>query len=395
MSVNTLLAPCRIPINKTIMDVRMKKVFLYIVIALLLLGIPATIYILSQQRDIRTRAAPATTLTLTPAVQTVKAGDTFKLNVDIDPATNQVVSGYIYVTYDPAKLEAKTITNGSSAPRVLNSGIVENGTASIKVGAASNAAPIATRGTIAVITFTAKEATNNLTPAVVQFASNTFAGGLNDATANVLAGTNPAKITITGANSTGATFRSGSPTPTATPTASLARTITPTAGATPTATPTASLSVILTPTVTPTLSASQSAIASVSAIALQIVAPEVNADVTTSQPIISGKAPPGSTVTIVIHSDTGVTVTVTADANGNWVYTPTTPLDPGPHSVVASAQDAAGTTQTATTTFVVAGGEEVGASESAIPISGNIQATLLLVGLGILLISTGVFVWHF
>lgn len=350
------------------MDVRMKKMFLYIVVGLLLLGIPATIFFLGQQRDIRTRAAPATTLALTPAVQTVTVGSSnFKLDVDINPETNQVVSAYIYVTYDPTKLEAKTITNGPSAPRVLNSGIIENGTASIKVGAASNAQPIVTRGTIAVITFTAKEATNNLTPAVVQFASNTFAGGLNEPTANVLVGTTPAKITITDANSPGANFTSGSPTPTATPTATL------------------------TPTLTPTPPASGSG----ESTALQILTPKENADVTSSQPLVSGKAAPGTTVTIVIHSDTGTTVIVTADANGNWVYTPMTPLDPGPHSVVASAQDAAGTTQTATTTFVVAGAEEAGASESAVPISGNIQATLLIVGLGILLISSGVLVWHF
>jgi hypothetical protein len=358
------------------MGLQMKKVLLYIVIGLLLLGIPATIYFLGQQRDIRTRAAAATTLTLTPAVQTVKVDDNLKLNVDIDPGVNQVVSADIYLTYDPAKLEAKTITNGSSAPRVLNSGIIENGTASIKVGAASNAQPITTRGTIAVVTFTAKEATNDVTPTAVQFASNTFAGGLDEPTTNVLIGMTPAKITINGANSTGANFISGV-TPTATPTATLS----------PTATP------VLTPTLIPTLPASGSAESSASA--LQILTPAQNTDVTSSQPLISGKASPGSTVTIVIHSDAGTTVTVTADANGNWVYTPTTPLDPGPHSVVASAQDTAGTTQTSTTTFVVAGAGEAGASESAIPISGNIQTTLIIVGLGILLISSGILVWHF
>lgn len=343
----------------------MKKVFLYIAIGLLLLAIPAGVFFIGQQRDVRTRAAPATTLSLTPAVQTVNVGDTnLKLNVDIDPGANQVISADIYLTYDPTKLEAKTITNGPSTPRVLNSGIIENGTASIKVGAASNAQPIITRGTIAVIMFTPIAATSNFTPALVQFAANTFVGGLNEPTANVLVGTTPAKITITGTspNSPGAGF------PTTTPTA------------TPTAT--------LTPTLTPTLTASGSAESSPSA--LQILTPAQNADVTTSQPVISGKAAAGSTVTIVIHSDTGITVTVTADANGNWVYTPTTPLDPGLHSVVASAQTATGATQTATTTFVVAGAGESGATQSAIPISGSVETTILLLGLGIILIASGI-----
>lgn len=342
------------------MDVRMKKVLLYIFVGLLLLAIPVTVFFIGQQRNVRIRAAPATTLTLTPAAQTVSVGATnIKLNVDIDPGANQVVSAGIYLTYDPTKLEAKTITNGPSAPRVLNSGIIENGTASIKVGAASNTQPITTRGTIAVVTFTAKDATSNFTPASVQFASNTFVGGLNEPTANVLVGTTPAKITITGISTASASLLA--PTP-ALPAGRL--------------------------TITPTISATQSSEASPSA--LQILTPEENADVATSQPVIRGTAPPGSTVTIVIHSDTGITVTVTADANGNWVYTPTTPLDPGPHSVVASAQDASGTTETSTTTFVVASGGEAGSSESAVPISGSIQTTLLLLSLGIVLIASGI-----
>lgn len=361
--------------NQAIMGVRMKKVLLYIAIGLLLLAIPATVFFVGQQRDIRTRAAPATTLSLTPAVQTMSVGNTnLKLNVDIDPGANQVVSADIYLTYDPTKLEAKTITNGSSAPRVLNSGIIENGTASIKVGAASNSQPITTRGTLAVVTFTAKGATSNFTPALVQFASNTFVGGLNEPTANVLIGTTPAKITI---NATGIAIETFTNTATLTPTL------------TPTATPTATL----TPTLTPTLAATGSGESTPSAV--QILEPEQNAEVTTSQPVIRGKAPPGSTVTIVIHSDAGTTTTVTADANGNWVYTPTTPLDPGPHSVVASAQTAAGTTQTSTTSFVVAGAGEGGATESAVLISGSVETTILLLGLGILFIASGVLVWHF
>ncbi len=373
------------------MDVRMKKVFLYIAIGLLLLGIPATIFFFGQQRDIRAKAAPSTALTLTPAEQTVTmGGSNFKLNVDIDPGQNQVVSADIHLTYDPTKLEAQTITNGSSAPRVLTSGIIENGTASIKVGAASTAQPITTRGTVAVVTFTAKDVTNNFIPALVQFASNTFVGGLNEPTANVLIGTTPAKITINGANAndSGQNFNLGiaTSTPTVTPV------LTP--ASTPTATPTAAL----TPTLTPTPEASDSAQATASATALQILTPEGDAEVTTSQLVITGKALPGSIVTIVIHSDMGITVTVTADNNGNWKYAPTTLLDPGPHSIVASAQDATGTTQTATTTFVVASGagaDATGATVSAIPISGTIETTLLLLSLGVLLILTGSIVWHF
>jgi len=354
-----------------IMNVRMKKVFLYVVIGLLLLAIPAGVFYLSQNKDIRTRAAPATTLTLTPALQTVNVGDNLKLNVDIDPGSNQVVSADIYLTYDPTQLEAATITNGAAAPRVLNSGIIENGTASIKVGAASDEQPIVTRGTIAVLTLTAKSPTGNLTPSVVKFATNTFVGGLNEPTANVLIGTTPAKITITGpgaAASGSAAFPEATPNATPVPTSSL------------TPTPSATGSAAVTPPV------------------LKILSPEENASVITSQPIINGTASPSSTITIVIHSDTEQTVTITADKNGNWAYKPISPLSPGPHSVVASGLDASGTTQTSTTTFVVAGGtgtDTTGATVSALPVSGTSETTLFLLGVGILFIASGALVWHF
>lgn len=345
----------------------MKKVFLFVVVGLLLLAIPATIFFLGQQRDIRTRAAPATTLSLTPATQTVNVGSTFKLNVSMDPGPNQVVTANLYITYDVTKLQATAITNGANAPRILNSGVVENGTASIQVGAASNAQPITSAGPIAVVTFTAKSPTTAIAPAQIQFATNTFIGGLNEATANVLVGTTGAKITING---------------TASASASLSASNTSTASATLT----------LTPTLTPTRAASGSGTATTSAVT--IVSPTTNADVATTEPVIEGKAPPGSVVTIVIHS-TPLTVTVTTDANGNYSYTPTTPLDPGPHDVTASIQTAAGTTETATASFVVAAGSGLGggtASDTAMPVSGNVEATILLVGLGVLLLASGAFI---
>ncbi len=334
----------------------MKKIFLYIVIGFVLLAIPATVYFAGKQNDVRAKAAPATTLALSPASVSKQPGDTFKLNVDIDPASNQVTTVKVDLTYDSTKLEAQTITNGANAPRVLNSGIVASGSASIKVGAASNAQPIAIKGTVAVVTFKAKDGTGT-TPTQVKFAATTFVGGLNESTANVLIGTTGSTITIGGA---------GNSTPTLTPTPTIT----------------------LTPTLTPTIAASQSGQATPSAV--QILTPTTNTSAT-SQPTIQGKAPPGSTVTIVIHS-TEQTVVVTADANGNWSYTPTNELEPGPHNVVASILTATGTTQASSSAFIVAGAGEAGASQSGIPISGNAETTILVIGLGLLFILSGVLV---
>lgn len=57
----------------------------------------------------------------------------------------------------------------------------------------------------------------------------------------------------------------------------------------------------------------------------------------TTKPTIRGTANPGSTVSISI--DGKEPVTVTADENGNWEYTPGSPLANGSHSVTARVDD--------------------------------------------------------
>jgi len=147
------------------------------------------------------------------------------------------------------------------------------------------------------------------------------------------------------------------------------------------------------PLPTPTLSdeeeSTQSGDASSSAVL--IIAPEKNESVADELPTITGKAPPGSTVTLVIRSNP-VTVTVTADANGNWSYTPTIPLVDGTHSVVASAIDpVSGQTQTSSTSFIVAaGGGNEASTDSATPVAGTVETTIFLLSLGFLLLLSGV-----
>jgi len=67
-----------------------------------------------------------------------------------------------------------------------------------------------------------------------------------------------------------------------------------------------------------------------------------------TRPAVSGTTEAGATVTIKDGST--VLGTVTADANGNYTFTPIAPLNEGTHSVNATATDAAGNTITSTTT---------------------------------------------
>lgn len=327
----------------------MKKVVFIVVAILILLAIPVTVFLVAQSQELRKRAAPATTLALTPTSVTKKVGDTFSLEVKIDTGENQVVATEITLTFDPEKLSAESITNGALFPNVLTSGTVTSGSATIAVGAPSSSQPVKGTGTVAVVRFKALAITD--TPVSVRFAQTTFVGSLGEGSNNVLVGTNPARVTIT--------QNEGSQ---------------------------------VTPTPTVGFNTESSGSSQASGSAVKITTPTNNASVSSDKPTIKGKAPPGSTVTLIIRSNP-ITVTVTADANGNWFYTPTTPLATGTHTVVASAANAAtGQTETASSAFVVAAGGSGSSTESATPVAGNVETTLLLLTIGMILFFSGLVV---
>lgn len=340
---------------------------------LLLVAIPITIIVAGQRQEVRKKAAPATTLAMAPASLSKKTGEVFTMEVTIDTGENQVVAAELHIIFDQAKLEAQTITNGSLFPNVLASGTVEPGTASITVGAADAKQPVRGIGTIAIIKFIAKEKTDS--PTTIKLGSHSFVGGLGEGATNVLVGTTPASITIT------MDLVAHSPTPTPSPTL----TPTPPAKQDPASQGTSSP----TPTSTPLPTATPPPVASTSIDTLTIVSPVSKETTTSDTPTIQGKASPGSVVTVTVYS-TPQTMTVTADADGNWSITPTNPLETGPHNVVASVTNQNSQTITAETTFVVASTNAIGGSANTIPISGTVEVTLLLIFMGIVMLYIGV-----
>lgn len=348
----------------------MKKILQLATGMLLLVAIPVTIFVAGQRQEIRKKAAPATTMAIAPPTVSKKVGEVFTMEITIDTGENQVVAAEIHISFDQAKLEAQTITNGSLFPNILASGTVQPGGASITVGAADAKQPVRGTGTIATLKFLAKE--NADSPTSIKLGSNSFVGGLGEGATNVLAGTTPASVTITKDRA------QNTPTPPAKQDPAPQGTSMPT----PTITAlqaTTSGQISQTPTPTPALSVKT----------LKIMSPVSEDSATTDKPVIQGVASPGSTVTVTVYS-TPQTMTVTADANGNWSLTPQASLETGPHNVVASVTDQNGQTQTATTAFVVASTNAIGGSESVIPVSGTTEMTLLLIIFGFTFIIMGI-----
>lgn len=331
----------------------MKKVW-FLIASFLIIGVlPVGIYLVSTRQEIRNKAAPATTLFITPVSLTKNIGDTFSLEVNIDTGENQIVAAELHLTYDPTKLEVQSVTNGPLFPNILSSGTIENGAVSIAVGAADTKQPITGTGAVAIIKIKALATTDG--PSSIKFSPNTFVGGLGEGANNVLVGSTPSTVTVTEAQ------LQVTPSPTLT----------------------------LSPTPISTSSAQSPSPASQSA-SLAIIFPTNEGAATADTPTIRGVAAPGATITLTIYS-TPRTVTVTADADGNWAYTPDTALEAGPHNIVASVSDQTGQTETATAAFVVASsGNEIGGGESVIPVSGNVEMTIVLLLIGSLFVGIGI-----
>ncbi|MHB8418351.1 MAG: adventurous gliding motility protein AgmC [Myxococcales bacterium] len=103
-----------------------------------------------------------------------------------------------------------------------------------------------------------------------------------------------------------------------------------------------------------------------------ITSPTDGSTVTTTQPTITGTAAPGSTVDVYVD---GVLVgTATADASGNWSFTPTTPLSGGSHTVQAG--DAGQDSYSTPVTFTVnPGAGSTGGSSGSTSAGGSSGGT--------------------
>ncbi len=210
-----------------------KKAFLVGFLILLLVAIPATLFLVQRQQEIRSRAEPATTLNFEPLTKTVAINETFTINVAMNTGANSVSTAEIHLTFDPTKLEATQIAAGSFMPHAIVESTPDNtaGRAFIAVdtlsaGAGGDSVPFTKKSDgpqpVAAITFRAKAETGS-TPTQVGFGQETKAfgetsGSLEPTSVIITSSlTNTARVTIGAAGAT-PTPTTGAGTPTPTPT---------------------------------------------------------------------------------------------------------------------------------------------------------------------------------
>src|SRR3989338_2385806 len=99
----------------------MKRVVIIVFSLILFLAIPASVFLSMRSQELRKKAAPATTLTLTPTTLTKAVNEEFTLEARMDTAENQIVAVELNITFDPTKLQAEFIHNGTMFPNILSS----------------------------------------------------------------------------------------------------------------------------------------------------------------------------------------------------------------------------------------------------------------------------------
>src|SRR3954471_10323760 len=106
-----------------------KKIFLGGFIAVLLVGIPLTVYLLQQQQEVRSHAEKSTNVSFSPdSSQTTplqkNVGDVIPLDITINPGKNLVSFVKLEIQYDPEKL-ATDSANAFQANNVVFPSILE------------------------------------------------------------------------------------------------------------------------------------------------------------------------------------------------------------------------------------------------------------------------------
>ncbi|MBK0098620.1 Ig-like domain repeat protein [Erwinia sp. S63] len=101
--------------------------------------------------------------------------------------------------------------------------------------------------------------------------------------------------------------------------------------------------------------------------------PITNGTTNDTTPVLSGRAEPGSTVNV---SDNGTVIGSTTVGNdGNWSFTPTSPLGDGSHSLTTTVTDPAGNTGAATTPITVTVDTTIPAAPGGVALSNDESGT--------------------
>lgn len=189
------------------MNLLKNKYFILGNILLLLAVIPLTLFVVKRQTNLRSKAAPSTILSFTPATASIPAGQTTSFNIMVNPGQNVVSIIEVTIQVDPDKLEIVSLTNNDIAfPAKLRGPTINaDGTASLSTSTSNDIQKAIQAPTkVATLVLKAKTSTGGAASIVRldKLKSQVFSLATADgATENVLSDVSSASITITGSAS--------------------------------------------------------------------------------------------------------------------------------------------------------------------------------------------------
>lgn len=169
--------------SKVNFNLSKKKLLLLGFLFAVLLVIPLTVYLVQQQQETRTQAAPSTKLSFSPQSSTTAVGDSVTLDILVSPGSNHVSFIKLILKYDDTKLsasESSFIVDPASKLEIIQGPVAENGTLSVALSIGGNPTEVITTDTkIGTVTFDVIGPSD--LPTEVSFDPTTEISSLNEA----------------------------------------------------------------------------------------------------------------------------------------------------------------------------------------------------------------------
>lgn len=185
----------------------MKKNIIFGIIGLIVLigGIIGGIFLVNQNQDFREKAAPETSLFVSPATQTKSQSENFSFTVEMNTSTNLVTGVDVRLNFDPNLVEILSLQKGSGISNfdstITNDFNNTSGTISYAVFTIDKTKAV-TGSNLQVLTVNGKVKSNATAgTARFNFNSSTSASGVNEGQ-NILIGKTAGSLVVSGGQAT-------------------------------------------------------------------------------------------------------------------------------------------------------------------------------------------------
>lgn len=181
------------------MKILTNKFFIFGNLLLILLAIPLTLYFVKRQQDLRSKAAPSSTLSFQPSAKTTSSTcPSSSIDVMLDPGTNLVSFVDLYITYDPNAITVTQLTPSTTFSTVQRPASITSGAANIELDAVGGdvTKAVSTPSKVATIVFTPKTAGTSQIQIDQSKSQVLSLSSADQPYENVLSSATPANLTI-------------------------------------------------------------------------------------------------------------------------------------------------------------------------------------------------------